>query len=614
MAWSSSDQNPSMSPSASYGQTNYAAQLNNAAYYNPMGSGSTMAPTGIVVSSGSSSIAPSTGVSSITGETNYADRLSAAAPAQAPQSVSAALAKSATPQPAVGTQAAREIQPWGGGGSRFEIAGRAAERGIGKVDDALVDIIQKAAEGSNYNVQLFSGYRPGDRRQHGRGNAVDIALVDPYSGEALPNYQSAETFPQYETFARSAYEIAKRDYPELADSFRWGGYFGGGKGKYGANDAMHFDVGSRLGMAGGSFEDGLTPDQQRRVDRMGVGRTQWAGLRPGTTEAPPATRYAGNPLGVGEGRDTLAGGTSPPLPRMRPDQTQMAYAPPPEAMQEGPFDAVLAASRDRRPQPPTPQASPRRDRLQAPAAAPQGGNAYVVQRGDNLTKIGQQFGVSPQEIARANGIRDINRIAAGQQLVIPRKTDGPAREEANVPAPRMRPSREVAMPTPPTRPDMRIERYKGGAPDAGTVPNPRMRSQPPARSIYDDEPAVRWQERLRRPGPVIPRTGLETAEHYRNRADMSLVTSDRIGTPETQMSIDRPIRATTGMDTSGLIREPTAQERALQGQPMRLPTGAQPIDPRIASQIRMIPTVITDPRYPPIYTSPSGVRVWAVRQ
>src|SRR5688572_16386011 len=83
MAWSSADQNPTMSPSAAYGQTDYATALNQAAYYNPLGGGSSstgMAPTA----------AATTG-----GETNYADRLNAAAPVQEAQSTSKALEKSA---------------------------------------------------------------------------------------------------------------------------------------------------------------------------------------------------------------------------------------------------------------------------------------------------------------------------------------------------------------------------------------------------------------------------------------------------------------------------------------------------------------------------------------
>jgi len=621
-----------MGPSAAYGGGNYAAQLN-AVSYNPLSGGSSstgMAPTATAASS-----APT-----------YADRLNAANPAQ-PKTTSQALAASARkPQPAEGTRAAREIQAWGGGGSRFEIAGNAAARGIGNVDHALTDIIQKASEGQPYNVQLFSGMRPGDKRQHGRGNAVDIALVDPYSGEALPNYQSADTFPQYETFAKRAYEIARRDYPDLADSFRWGGYFGGGKGKYGATDTMHFDVNSGLGMAGGSFEDGLTEGQQRRVDRMGAGSTRWAGLRPGTTAAPPATMVAD-----ARGNDRLAGGNMPPAPRMRPDRTQMAYAPAPEA--QAPFDAVLDPSADRRPQPPTPRSRPQRDTLQAPA--PTGGE-YVVHRGDNLTKIARQYSVSVQELARANGIRNPDQINEGQRLVVP----GGEPRQANVPQPRMRPSREVAMPTPRPRPER------------GTnVPNPRMRPQAAAQAPQsqpapqprrqggmnteadvqasvadyrqrnianglpegpDLEAAVQRYERALRQGAGIPQPDSGAADigravsNFRSRALQSGVQPGPV-LDEATRRFEEAYRANAaggqpqaalepGMDNTGLIRPVTAQERALQQNArLPLPTGQQPMDPRNAAQMDMADGVfrpIAVPGGPP-WVASNGIRFYAAR-
>lgn len=48
-----------------------------------------------------------------------------------------------------------------------------------------------------------------------------------------------------------------------------------------------------------------------------------------------------------------------------------------------------------------------------------GGRVHVVQRGENLFRIGLRYGVSYVAIAQANGINDVNRIFAGQQLVIP---------------------------------------------------------------------------------------------------------------------------------------------------------------------------------------------------
>jgi LysM repeat protein len=86
------------------------------------------------------------------------------------------------------------------------------------------------------------------------------------------------------------------------------------------------------------------------------------------------------------------------------------------------------------------------------SAAPPAMGGYTVRRGDNLTAIGKRFGVSASEIARANGIRNPNRIGVGQQLMIPGMAEAP---QVDMPNPRPRPAREVAMPTPRMRPGPR---------------------------------------------------------------------------------------------------------------------------------------------------------------
>jgi hypothetical protein len=111
-------------------------------------------------------------------------------------------------------------------------------------------------------VRLISGEREGDPRYHGKGMATDIQLYDPVTGKALDNYQSGQYFPQYQTFANAAREQQMKLYPELADKFRWGGYFSGPKGKYGAMDLMHFDIGGDKTL-GGSWDTGLTPEQAK---------------------------------------------------------------------------------------------------------------------------------------------------------------------------------------------------------------------------------------------------------------------------------------------------------------------------------------------------------------
>jgi lipoprotein NlpD len=60
---------------------------------------------------------------------------------------------------------------------------------------------------------------------------------------------------------------------------------------------------------------------------------------------------------------------------------------------------------------------------------------YVVQRGDTLWAIAQSHGVAVEEIARANGIEDVHRLAIGTRLRIPRRgratppRDAPAEPE-----------------------------------------------------------------------------------------------------------------------------------------------------------------------------------------
>lgn len=51
-----------------------------------------------------------------------------------------------------------------------------------------------------------------------------------------------------------------------------------------------------------------------------------------------------------------------------------------------------------------------------PTATPR---IHVVQPGDNLTRIAQQFGVSVDAIMEANGMANPHRIYPGQRLVIP---------------------------------------------------------------------------------------------------------------------------------------------------------------------------------------------------
>ena len=113
------------------------------------------------------------------------------------------------------------------------------------VDPRLVNLLNQVGEGYKpYGMRLVSGYRPaggrGGQGYHPKGSALDVELFDRATGEALKNYQDPKSFAAYQQFANTAYGAAD---PELQKQLRWGGYFSGPAGKYGALDLMHFDLG-----------------------------------------------------------------------------------------------------------------------------------------------------------------------------------------------------------------------------------------------------------------------------------------------------------------------------------------------------------------------------------
>jgi LysM repeat protein len=70
---------------------------------------------------------------------------------------------------------------------------------------------------------------------------------------------------------------------------------------------------------------------------------------------------------------------------------------------------------------PTPLPSPTAEPTPAPSPAPTPApvRTYVVQQGDTLAEIAQQFGSTVAAIQAANGIEDPNEIVIGEVLVIP---------------------------------------------------------------------------------------------------------------------------------------------------------------------------------------------------
>lgn len=380
----------------------------------------------------------------------------------------------------------------------FSIGGTAKQRSLARVDPRLVDIMRRAAAASPYNVQLFSGIRPGDKRFHGKGVAVDIVLSDPQTGQEIPNLKSATGFPIYEQFAKTARDIQQQAYPDLGDSFRWGGYFGGGKGKYGSVDLMHFDLGPTSKMAGGSWETGLTPTQAKIVASMGDGQIYsgqgqrnagpgeyvnlW-GREPLQAQPQDAQSAIASLLDPGGGTQvaeppTAAMGYAPTIPDagfgMPPPPTQVAGAPPmpqppPQWAQATgfPIDEALTGRSAQDVLTGGPRMDPRRA---GPATGPMPPDMGAM--------------LSPADVLNAGPNLDPRR-AIGSAPVGPTTPQGVLDM-----GPRLRPpGPEVDMPTPPMRPGNFVFNG-GGAPPAPPMPPSNPRRDPFGFPIDVNRPAL----------------------------------------------------------------------------------------------------------------------------
>lgn len=136
------------------------------------------------------------------------------------------------------------------------------EGSVKNVDPRLWDIVQNAIAASPYDAEIRSGAEQRSTRgsNHNSGWAVDVTLIDPKTGQKLPDYQDGTAFAAYEQYAQAARVYQQETYPELDGVFRWGGYFGSksGLGGYGAADLMHLDItpGMNGAMSQGSWEGG----------------------------------------------------------------------------------------------------------------------------------------------------------------------------------------------------------------------------------------------------------------------------------------------------------------------------------------------------------------------
>jgi len=59
-------------------------------------------------------------------------------------------------------------------------------------------------------------------------------------------------------------------------------------------------------------------------------------------------------------------------------------------------------------------------------SAPSSSGVHIVRRGENLFRIGLRYGTTARALAAANGIANLNRVYAGQRLVIPGRGTTPA--------------------------------------------------------------------------------------------------------------------------------------------------------------------------------------------
>ena len=148
------------------------------------------------------------------------------------------------------------------------LPGRSAEdlKGVNpQFTKALKEYAQQYnASQDDYDLVVRSGRLGRPTGEHAHGNAIDINLIDRRNGERLTDYQTRDpvVFKAYQDNANQFHQFLEKNYPDLAQVHRWGGYFSGPAGFYGAQDIMHHDLGgSRHGMAGGSWNQGLGQSQ-----------------------------------------------------------------------------------------------------------------------------------------------------------------------------------------------------------------------------------------------------------------------------------------------------------------------------------------------------------------
>ena len=105
---------------------------------------------------------------------------------------------------------------------------------------------------------------------------------------------------------------------------------------------------------------------------------------------------------------------------------------------------LLTVAASSGPAPPTTQSSTTAPATPPPTPATTEPGVYIVQKGDSLTSIAKQFGVSVAQLVAANNIKNQDHIEEGERLTIPPAAVAPAPT-----APRSTTARKPAR-TPPT--------------------------------------------------------------------------------------------------------------------------------------------------------------------
>lgn len=190
---------------------------------------------------------------------------------------------------------------------KFTITGTAKARGVDKVNKDLMDTAKRAAAKSPYDVEVFSGPRPGAKGQHGKNNAIDVVLKDPKTGKEIPNIGSRNGADIYEGFARQMKDAQVKYHPTMP--IRWGGGFSPSFLNPKGFDLMHFDTRKDQAMAYYDWDSGWNEKGLAALQKLGPGMIY---SDKGQFAAPANTQYANLWTNSEFARSQTPGSPTPP--------------------------------------------------------------------------------------------------------------------------------------------------------------------------------------------------------------------------------------------------------------------------------------------------------------